>query len=163
VRAGLGLVVEEAPAALADQDLTRLAHLVEALRRQGHPAARADAIAADQCHRQAGPPLEEPPVLAQEVAGHLAGDALPFAPGNLQAPPRPPHPSAGGRPRAPRPRLRRPEPRLALDPLAPEPLLELHEPEYLLLEPVLLDLGPLDLGQRGGVLLVRLHLVQLRL
>src|SRR4029077_12868728 len=83
-RCGLRLVVEEAPAVLADEDHAGLAHLVEALGRERYPAPGADPVAADQGHRETSPTLEQPRVLREEIPRHLAGDALALAPRPLE-------------------------------------------------------------------------------
>src|SRR5262249_24338475 len=162
-RRRLRLVVEEAAAVLAGVDLAGLAHLVEALGRQGHAATGADPVAADERHREAGTPLEEPPILREEVSRDVARHALPLAPRNLEVRLERPQLFGGRGFLDPRLRFLGPQARLALHHLAAEPLLELHQREDLLLEAVLFDLCPLDLGECGGVLLVRLHLVELRL
>src|SRR6185503_18469360 len=163
VVAGLGLVVEEAAAVLADEDQAGLAHFVEALRREGHPAARADPVAADQGHGEPAPALQEPPVLGEEVPRDVTHDGLPLAPGGLDVDLEGAQLLGGGGLLDLRLRLLWAEPRVGLDRLAAEALLELHEREDLLFDAVLLDLRALALGQRRRVLLVGLDLVQLGL
>src|SRR5512145_827991 len=69
-----GLVVQDAAAPLAGQDLARLAQLVEALRGQRQPTARADAVGADHRDRQPAAALEESRVLSHRVPRDVPGE-----------------------------------------------------------------------------------------
>src|SRR3990172_10656857 len=138
-----GLVVEDAAATLAGEDLARLAQLVEALGRQGKPAAGADAVRADARNGEAAAALQDPGVLGEQVPGDLPGQGLPLDTDDGQV-------GLEGAELVCRRRLLR----LRLPLLALEAALGLDAP--------FLDLERLDLGEDGGVLLVRLDLVELR-